>query len=262
MILGYARVSTPEQAMPGTTSLDEQQRRTRAIALLRSPNEFDYSPYVDVGVSGSTPLFHRPAGKRMLDDAQPGDVIVATKLDRMFRSARDALITVEQLHERKVDIILMDISMEPIAEGNAIAHLFFTIMSAVAEFERRQIATRMEDGRRGKRAKFDASGHTGGVAPYGWRIEGAGREARLIEVPEEQKVVARVLSLFADTRVTEDGRRVRTHTMTSIVRRLTQEGFASRSGKPFVEVQIARIVEKQQKIAGTFDATRPLMEVA
>jgi putative DNA-invertase from lambdoid prophage Rac len=41
--------------------------------------------FVERGVSGSKPLGERPA---LL---QPGDVVITPKLDRMFRSALDAL---------------------------------------------------------------------------------------------------------------------------------------------------------------------------
>ena len=47
--------------------------------------------FVERGVSGSKPLGERPEGAALLALLQPGDVVITPKLDRMFRSALDAL---------------------------------------------------------------------------------------------------------------------------------------------------------------------------
>jgi putative DNA-invertase from lambdoid prophage Rac len=44
-------------------------------------------PFVEEGVSGSTPLADRPEGKRLVSMLGEGDVIMSAKLDRVFRSA-------------------------------------------------------------------------------------------------------------------------------------------------------------------------------
>ena len=58
-----------------------------------------YKVFVERGVSGSKPLQDRREGKRLLDTLQPGDVVITPKLDRMFRSARDALDVLGRLQE-------------------------------------------------------------------------------------------------------------------------------------------------------------------
>jgi DNA invertase Pin-like site-specific DNA recombinase len=40
--------------------------------------------------SGFTPFGERPQGTRLLAGLKPGDVLITPKLDRMFRSDRDA----------------------------------------------------------------------------------------------------------------------------------------------------------------------------
>jgi DNA invertase Pin-like site-specific DNA recombinase len=47
--------------------------------------------FVERGVSGSKPLAERPESSRLLAALQPNDVVITPKLDRMFRSALDAL---------------------------------------------------------------------------------------------------------------------------------------------------------------------------
>lgn len=232
MILAYSRVSTLEQAASGTTSLAEQQRKTKALAMMRGADQFDYMTYIDAGVSGSIPLAERPAGAKLLEEAVKGDTIVASKLDRIFRSASDALVTVEMLAKRKVDLILIDMGVEPVTSNGA-AKLFFSMLAAFAEFERTRIAERMTDGRRGKKER---NGHLGGLAPYGFKVEGRGREATLQPVEEEQIVMRKARYLWSR------------HDPAEVLRLLTNQGFRSRTGKVFQIVQVQRLVEGAKRL--------------
>jgi hypothetical protein len=47
--------------------------------------------FVERGVTGAKPIGQRPEGAKLLAMLQPGDVVIAAKLDRLFRSALDAL---------------------------------------------------------------------------------------------------------------------------------------------------------------------------
>jgi putative DNA-invertase from lambdoid prophage Rac len=63
-----------------------------------------------------------------------GDVIITAKLDRMFRSALDALGVLGDLKARKVSLHMIDLGGD--VTDNGISKLVFTILSAVAEAER------------------------------------------------------------------------------------------------------------------------------
>jgi DNA invertase Pin-like site-specific DNA recombinase len=228
MILAYARVSTVEQAAQDRTSMADQEQRCKGAAMMRGAVS-DMTFYRDPGVSGSVPLNRRPAGAQMLKDAAPGDIIVSAKLDRMFRSSEDALRTVRELHERKIGVILTDISPDPIAE-NGVGKMFFSVLAAMAEFERWRIAERMSDGRRGKKEK---GGHAGGSAPFGYRIVGHGREAALVPDEDEQQAVQLM------KRMKDDGR-----SYFSIMTALSERGFRSRKGTQLGPAQILRIVRR------------------
>jgi putative DNA-invertase from lambdoid prophage Rac len=52
---------------------------------------------VEEGVSGSIPVEERPIGGQLFAKLQRGDIVIAAKLDRLFRSALDALKVVESL---------------------------------------------------------------------------------------------------------------------------------------------------------------------
>lgn len=235
MILSYSRVSTAEQAADGATSLAEQRRRNWAVAQLRGVSAHDFAHYEDAGVSGSIPLNLRPAGRELLAAASKGDIIVACKLDRLFRSAHDAMSTAEDLKKRGVDLILIDMGSDPVT-GNGVAKLFFGLLALVAEFERERINERMEEGRE---AKKRSGGHTGGRAPYGFRIEGEGKQARLVPHEGEQEVVGLVAHLRGKLRD-------RPH---SIALALNERGVRSRSGKPFQAVQVQRMLRNDRLAA-------------
>jgi putative DNA-invertase from lambdoid prophage Rac len=225
MLLSYARVSLPEQARDGATSIQQQQKKNNAIAQLRTLSANDMAEYVDAGVSGSIQLGLRPAGHDMLDGARKGDVIVASKLDRLFRSARDTLTTVEILQEKGIEIILVDMGVDPVT-SNGPSKLFFSMLAAFAEFERGRINERMADGRRGKRARGGFMG--GKSAPYGYKVVGEGRDALVVENPEETPLLERVW-------------RMRNKPIREQASILRKEGFLTRTGRYFQEIQIARI---------------------
>ena len=104
-VFGYARVSTARQASDGE-SLDVQRRMIEGYALMHGL-QLDRIA-VEEGVSGSVPLNERPAGGTLLGKLQAGDIIIAAKLDRCFRSALDALQVVEQLKAQGVKLHLLD----------------------------------------------------------------------------------------------------------------------------------------------------------
>lgn len=231
MILSYVRVSTAEQAADGTTSLKVQERKCRALATMRGAGSFDCVVYSDAGVSGSIPLSERPQGRRLLEDAKAGDIICAAKLDRLFRSASDALTTVEDLAKRKVELILIDLGTEPVT-SNGVAKLFFTMLSAFAEFERGRIAERMDDGRK---AKKERNGYIGGN-PYGFKIVGRGKDSILEPIPEEIEVLKNIAIW-------------RRHWAPATIRRkLDNAGFKPRTGKEWSLTQVRRLMNRAPEI--------------
>ena len=229
MILSYARVSTAEQASDGATSISEQKRKNKAIALMRGVNSFEIAEFVDAGVSGAVPFAEREGGFLLLDAAKEGDVIVAAKLDRMFRSLIDSLQTIDLLRERGIGLILPEFGTEPI-EQSATAKLFFSLLGTFAEFERGRTAERTSDGRKAKQA---TGGHLGGSPPFGYRVEGVGRQAKLVPAENEQPTLLQLKKLW------------KTHTPAAAAREAARLGLHDRAGSPFRIVQLKRIGERE-----------------
>lgn len=235
MLLGYARVSTFDQVEG--TSLETQENIIRGYAMAKGIAKFDISIYVDDGVSGSIPLSMRPAGRRMLDDAKPGDIIIASKLDRMFRSALDALDMVKLLAENKINLVLFDLSTEFLAES-AIGKLFFTMLAAFAEFERAIIKERMGGGKLAKKKK---GGFLGGTVPYGFTVEGEGKEAMLISNSKEQELIDTLKEWEKET----PGLPIR-----EITRRLGYQRFHTREGTELHPFQVKRLLDRHVRASG------------
>lgn len=230
MILGYARVSTADQAQENRTSLPDQENVIYGYAMTQGIDRFGVQIYSDAGVSARVQLKHRPEGERLLEDAKPGDTVVASKMDRIFRSARDALETVDYFMNNKINLVLFDMGIQPVT-GEGMSRMFFTMVAAFAEFERQRIRERMIQG---KASKVKKGGHIGGEPAYGYSVVGEGRTAMLVENPEEQSVIN-----FVRDRVHQP------FFCNSTVRgKLNELGFRNREGKQFHTYQIQRIAER------------------
>ena len=181
---GYARVSTVQQASEGE-SLDVQQRVIAGYAQMH--DLVVDKVFVERGVSGSKPLGDRPQGAALLAILQPGDVVITPKLDRMFRSALDALDVLGRLKQGGVSLHMIDLGGD--TTGNGVSKLIFTILSAVAEAERDRTRERIAEVKRDQRQR---GRYLGGTPPYGYRVGEAGE---LVEVPEQQMAIRRMRKL-------------------------------------------------------------------
>ena len=132
MIYGYARVSTKGQARDGN-SLEDQELKLREAGAV----ELFVDSYTGTKVD-------RPEFQRLLDRVNKGDVIVATKLDRISRSASQGIKLVDDLLERGVSIHILNMGrMDSTPTGKLIRN----IMLSFAEFERDMIVQRTQEGK-------------------------------------------------------------------------------------------------------------------
>src|SRR5262245_63504524 len=139
-VYGYCRVSTLAQAEDGE-SLETQRRQIQGRAM--QEGWMIDEVFVERGVSGSKPFGDREQGAALLARLQPGDLVVAAKLDRMFRSALDALQTCDRFQRDGISLFLLDLGGD--VTGNGVAGLFMKIAAAFAEFERDRLRERIRD---------------------------------------------------------------------------------------------------------------------
>jgi putative DNA-invertase from lambdoid prophage Rac len=121
-----------------------------------------------------------------------GDVIITAKLDRMFRSALDALGVLGDLKARKVSLHMIDLGGD--VTDNGISKLVFTILSAVAEAERDRIRERISTVKADQKAR---GAYLGGKVPYGYELVGEGKDKRLTPIAEQQRVIEFIHSMRA-----------------------------------------------------------------
>ena len=124
--LGYARVSTHEQ------NPEAQQTHLIEAGAIRV--------FTDV-VSGRR--FERPGLAELVEYARPGDRLCVTRLDRLGRSIRELLETVDALKARGIHMISLE---ERLDTSSAAGELVFHVFGAIAHFERRLISERTRDG--------------------------------------------------------------------------------------------------------------------
>ena len=183
-VYGYVRVSTVRQTEEGE-SLDVQQRTIAGYAMMHGLELMQ--TFVEGGVSGSVPLAERPKGKALMAILKPGDVVITAKLDRMFRSALDALGVLATLKTRSVSLHMIDLGGD--VTTNGISKLVFTILSAVAEAERDRTRERIAEVKRDQRNR---NRYLGGAPPFGQTV---GKNGDLVADQNYQRTVAQIKEL-------------------------------------------------------------------
>lgn len=174
-VYGYCRVSTARQASEGE-SLEVQRRQIKGYADMHAMQVAEI--VVEEGVSGSVPVTDRPAAGPLFARLRQGDILIAAKLDRIFRSALDALRVVEDLKTRGVKLHLLDLGGD--IAGNGLAKLFLTIAAAFAEAERDRIRERIATVKADQKKR---GRYLGGKVPFGYR---RGDEGALVEDADQQ----------------------------------------------------------------------------
>jgi DNA invertase Pin-like site-specific DNA recombinase len=133
MKIGYIRVSKDKQA---TLLQEDAMKRERCDRV-----------FVDK-MTGKR--FDRPEFLKMLDMLRPGDILVVWKLDRLGRSLKELIETVNELAARGVELRSLK---EQIDTTTPTGKLMFHIIAALAEFERDIIQERTQAGLEAARAR-------------------------------------------------------------------------------------------------------------
>ncbi len=146
----YVRCSTASQ------DIDLQVDALRRYADQRGWRDVEI--YSDQGVSGSKS--RRPELDRLMADVGAGKIFVVAcwKIDRLGRSLRHLLETMEEFRERGVDFVSVT---EQLDTSSAAGKMVFGVIGCIAEYERSLIIERVRAGI----AKAKASGKKLGRPP-------------------------------------------------------------------------------------------------
>jgi DNA invertase Pin-like site-specific DNA recombinase len=134
MIVGYARVSTDGQ------TLDNQQAQLRQAGAEKVYSE---------KISGA--ITDRPALAKAIAALGNGDTLVVCKLDRLARSTRDLLNTLDAIG--KVGATFRSLGDSWADTTTPHGRLMLTVLGGLAEFERHLILARTSEGRNRAQAR-------------------------------------------------------------------------------------------------------------
>jgi site-specific DNA recombinase len=179
--VGYARVSTEEQAREGV-SLDAQ--RARIVAWAQGNDTLLAGFFEDAGISGSRTENREGLQKAIGLACEKRAILVVYSLSRLSRSTKDTLALAERLEKAGADLVSLS---EKIDTTSAAGKMVFRMLAVLNEFERDQISERTAAALRHKREKRQAYSPT----PYGFdRICDM-----LVINHDEQKVIEEILEL-------------------------------------------------------------------
>jgi len=155
--IGYARVSTHEQD---------------AVLQHDALTESGCARIFTDTASGA--IAERPQLAAALDQLRPGDTLVVWRLDRLGRSLRHLIETVEMLEQRGVGFRSLRESIDTTTPGG---RLVFHVFGALAEFERELIRERTLAGLASARARGRVGGRPPAMTPAKLRQARAMRAA-------------------------------------------------------------------------------------
>ena len=184
----YIRVSTAIQV--DGYSLDAQKDKLRKYAEYQDMTIV--SEFSDEGFSGKN-IKGRPEFTRMMEKIESGeddvDFVLVFKLSRFGRNAADVLNSPQTMQDYGVNLICVE---DGIDSSKDAGKLMISVLSAVAEIERKNIRTQTMAGReqKAKEGKWN-----GGFAPYGYRLE----NGQLLIADDEVEIIRIIYDRYIHT---------------------------------------------------------------
>jgi site-specific DNA recombinase len=179
--------------------------------------------FIDVGSGADTD--DRPEYKRMLSSLSNADGLMAARLDRVARNAKEILGLLDALQMASKGLQTLDLPMDPFTP---VGRLVYTIMAGVAELERHLINERT---RLGRLAKAEKQGYAYGAPPVGF----ASVDGELVPDPAEQAIIRLVRKY-----------RALGLSLRAIAERLNLAGHKPKRGKKWYASIISRILKRKE----------------
>lgn len=235
----YLRVSTEKQGMLGLES-----QRSVCLDLWEKRLKEQYPTvltYEEQGVSAVSVDFQkRPKAKEIGLRIQRGDCIIFAKMDRAFRSIRDALNVIDYWKKIGVNVYCPDFGTS--ADLNGIHGKILLIgLTLAAEIEGDRARQRTLEWSESQRR----AGRSVGSASYGFKnvrhgtpIGYSKKPPAILQPVDDEQSIARWCVQ----------QQLQGHGATRIARHLNRNGYVYRKGKPFTHDHVNKILRLFRKI--------------